>query len=188
MKKVILLLACVVLIATPCKAYTQEEYYSYIKGIQELGNIATFVQSQYSSELTDTFLNTMYYSEAPIFGVTDPSIHKIYVGTNQPPSFIEYTTIHEYAHGLSNILGLSEVHQILYAEMPNLYNYQVTYNPLNIRGQYCATNPDEYFSEAFAMYYFHNKELKRVCPTTYEYIRQININFNGSYLYNYKYN
>ena len=171
--------------ATPlnCKAFTGYDANAYFKGINEMGNIANVVHvNGYRSALTDDLLNIYYPYPNLLYGVTDFTNKLIFVGSYQSTPFIEYTTIHEYAHALSRICNLQNngVQAWLFQEMPNLYQYQVTYNPLNLRGTYCATSPDEYFSEAFAMYYFHPKELKAVCPMTYEYIRQVNVLFNGT--------
>lgn len=184
MKKLIILISLwVILLSTPCYAFTSSQAQAYNKGIRKLGNIQRVCDMNgYKSALVDVPLNLVYPQfSTELYGMTDFNNKTIFVGTNQSDAYIEYVTIHEYAHALSRVCNLhtNGVEDILYTEMPNLLWYQMTYNPINPRATYCAVNKDEYFSEAFAMYYFHNKELKAVCPMTYEYIRQVNIMFNG---------
>lgn len=184
MKRVLItLLAILMLCTTPCYAFTNSQANAYYKGIKDIGNIQKICElNGYRSALLDIPLNAIYPQfNTELYGMTDFDNKTIFIGTNQSNAYIEYVTIHEYAHALSRVCNLhtNGVEDILFTEMPNLLWYQMTYNPLNPRATYCSVNKDEYFSEAFAMYYFHPKELKTVCPMTYEYIRQVNVLFNG---------
>lgn len=170
--------------ATPTFAFTQSQANAYFKGVKELGNIQKICDMNgYRSALLDIPLNIVYPQfSTELYGMTDFGNKTIYIGTNQSNAYIEYVTIHEYAHAFSRIenLHVNGVEDILFTEMPNLLWYQMTYNPLNPRATYCMANKDEYFAEAFAMYYFHNKELKQYCPMTYNYIKSMIEYFNGS--------
>lgn len=171
------------LTATPIFAFTPNQANAYFKGVNDLGNIQKVCDANgYRSALTDVWINSLYPQfEYESYGITDFSNKLILVSTNQSDAYIEYTTVHEYAHALSRIcnLHINGVEDILFTEMPNLLWYQMTYNPLNPRAIYCMTNKDEYFAEAFAFYYFHPKELQKYCPVTYNYIKQVNVLFNG---------
>lgn len=173
------------LCTTPCMAITQSQANAYYKGIKDLGNIQKVCDANgYKSMLTDTYINYLYpqlYTAPMSYGLTDFTHKLIFVSTWQSDEYIEYTTIHEYAHALSRIgnLHINGVEDILYTEMPNLAWYQMTFNPYNPRSTYCSTSKDEYFAEAFAMYYFHPDALQTYCPITYNYIKNVNKLFNG---------
>jgi len=168
--------------ATPTFALTNSQLKAYNKGIKDLGNIQKVVDMNgYRSAIVDVNLNALYPQyTSEMYGVTDFGNKVIFISTNQSNAYIEYVTIHEYAHALSRIgnLHTNGVEDILFTEMPNLLLYQQTYNPLNPRAIYCSMSKDEYFAEAFALYYFHNKELMKYCPMTYNYIKEVNKMFN----------
>jgi len=171
-------------LAVPTFGYTRQQANAYYKGIKDLGNIQKVCDMNgYRSALTDEYINFWYpqlYNAPMSYGLTDFSNKLIFISTEQSDAYIEYTTIHEYAHALSRIgnLHLNGVEDVLYTEMPNLAWYQMTFNPYNPRATYCSTNKDEYFAESFAMYYFHPAELKAFCPMTYNYIDSVNKMFN----------
>ena len=154
MKKLIVLIASLFLLI-PCKASAME---AFSNGINEMGNLSTTVYvNGYQSGLTDLPLNYFYPSPGEIYGVTDFTNKLIWISSNQKPKLIEETTLHEFAHAISEIYGLKTngVQDILFAEMPNLYWYQVTHRDLDdMRGFYCTISKDEYFSEAFATYFY----------------------------------
>lgn len=180
MKKLIFtLILGVVLLTAPVeiKAFTNEDANAYYRGIKDLGNIQKVCDlNGYRSYLVDFDIASLYglpYGTA--YGMTHFDYKTVMIGSYQSSLYIEYTTIHEYAHALSRIgnLHINGVEDILFTEMPNLLWYQMTFNPMNERARYCATNKDEYFAEAFAMYYFHPEALKTYCPVTYDYIKSV---------------
>lgn len=177
----IIALIGVVLMTTTAHAFTNNQANAYFKGVNDLGNIQRVVDANgYMSALTDANLNNIYnYYTEPIYGVTDFDRHIIFISTNQSNAYIERSVVHEYAHALARIynLDINGTEDILYNEMPYMVGYRI--NPYDVRSTYCMYSKHEYFAEALVEYYKNPKMLKAYCPVTYNYMRNIDLIFNG---------
>lgn len=135
-----------------------------------------YARGYYNPESKHIYIESFPRTETTMAKVKKSIYSKNYTDEELNSLIATSTLIHELGHAVdyyfNNISQSSSFKEVYKSEKSNFEN-TIEFDLLNYRIKANIANPDEYFAESSAAFFFYPEDLQINCPETYEYLSSI---------------